>query len=529
VASLRAGPRDRASVLVLAAQQGFPRDDARGRSVPDSYVSLQKWTRRGSGSHYMWDETTEEAGRSTMRGGSSRAVLRQLQTLYRYGVTGHQSDEQLLDRFVARRDATGEEAFAALVHRHGPMVLAVCRRVLGDAHEAEDAFQATFLILARKAASVVRREKVASWLYGVAYRTAKEARDRAARRRSREVRVSKAPRVEPTDQGSSAELRAILDQELARLPVKYRGPMLLCELEGLSRQKAAQRLGIPEGTLSSRLARAKVELRGRLGRRGYAVPAVVLWSVLVQEAGLGTLPDILVESTVGAAVRVAAGSSTAGVVSAPVVSLTEGVLKAMLLAKLKAIVLAVGTTAAVVSGSLVLAQSPPPKREVPPAAEDRTAAMERKLDKIIDALDHMTRNPIHTSNLAVSNSEPEHAATLARLAATQRETADSLLRAQVQRDARDAATALLSQAAGPQTQVTDTHALPLADRMELVERGLSAVQQRLESLEKRLAELDNRVGGAGDANEHLEPTGGRARFRRTDAQNQNEKSPEKPR
>src|SRR5262245_15920213 len=212
-----------------------------------------------------------------------------------------------IDRFVARRDATGEEAFAALVGRHGPMVLGLCRRILGDAHEAEDAFQATFLVLARKATSVIRREKVASWLYGVAYRTAKEARDRAARRRSREVRVSKPPRVEPAEVESSAELRSVLDQELARLPVRYRGPVVLCELEGLSRQEAARRLGIPEGTLSSRLARAKVELRDRLGRRGFAVGIVGISRSLVHEARPVALPQVLVESTVGAAMRVAAG------------------------------------------------------------------------------------------------------------------------------------------------------------------------------------------------------------------------------
>ena len=113
-----------------------------------------------------------------MRGGSTRHVLRHLQTLYRCGVTGHQSDEQLLERFLARRDEAAEEAFTAIVQRHGPMVLGVCLRVLGDGHDAEDAFQATFLVLARKAASVIRRDKVANWLYGVACRTAQQARGR---------------------------------------------------------------------------------------------------------------------------------------------------------------------------------------------------------------------------------------------------------------------------------------------------------------------------------------------------------------
>src|SRR5438270_7360080 len=160
-----------------------------------------------------------------MHRGSSRDVLRHLRTLYRCGVLGSLSDEQLLDRFVARRDEASEEAFAELVQRHGPMVLGVCRRILGDRHDAEDAFQATFLVLARKAASVVRREKVASWLYGVAVRTAREARVRAARRRAREERVSTPIHVDPPDGELPDELRDILDEELARLSARHRGPV----------------------------------------------------------------------------------------------------------------------------------------------------------------------------------------------------------------------------------------------------------------------------------------------------------------
>ena len=287
-----------------------------------------------------------------MRGGSSRDVLRHLRTLYRYGVVGSLSDEQLLDRFVARRDETGEEAFAELVQRHGPMVLGVCRRILGDAHEAEDAFQATFLVLARKASSVVRREKVANWLYGVAVRTAREAVGRAMRRRSREERVSTPILFEPPDDGCPEELRAILDEELARLPARYRGPVVLCELEGLSRPEAAKRLGIPEGTLSSRLARAKAQLRDRLARRGMTIPVVALSAAMLREARAITLTGSLIEATVQAATSVAAGPSAAVAISVSVVSLTEGVLKAMLVAKLKGIVLGIGALTAVVSGAV---------------------------------------------------------------------------------------------------------------------------------------------------------------------------------
>jgi RNA polymerase sigma-70 factor (ECF subfamily) len=384
-----------------------------------------------------------------MRRESSRDVLRHLQTLYRCGVVGPLSDEQLLDRFVARRDEMAEESFTELVQRHGPMVLGVCRRVLGDAHEAEDAFQATFLVLARKAASVLRREKVANWLYGVAVRTAQEARGRAARRRAREGRVRTPVQFEPPD-GSPAELRAILDEELARLPPRYREAVVLCELEGLSRWEAAGRLGVPEGTLSSRLARAKARLRDRLVRRGIALPAVALAGALLREARATTLPLALVESTVEAATLVAAGPAALAT-SASVAALTQGVIKAMLLAKLKGIALGLGTLTAVVSGAVVLAQagprpgaapSPPPPavdqgpreiaptpppsvdqgpREIapppppaqgrtrrstrepenppvppdqappPPAPVDRTAALERKLDRILDALERFSR------------------------------------------------------------------------------------------------------------------------------------------
>src|SRR5262249_26019760 len=149
--------------------------------------------------------------------------------------------------------------------RHGPMVLGVCRRVLDHAHDAEDAFQATFLVLARKAASIVARDTVGNWLYGVAYRTAHKARVAAARRRLKERQMS---RPEALDEDVWRELRPVLDQELNRLPEKYREPVILCDLEGQTRKEAARRLGWPEGTLSGRLSRARVLLAKRLARHG---------------------------------------------------------------------------------------------------------------------------------------------------------------------------------------------------------------------------------------------------------------------
>ena len=161
-----------------------------------------------------------------MAGGPSRGVWEQLEGLFRFGASGYLGDAELLGRFVAgRRDDAAEEAFAALVERHGPMVLGVCRRVLGDRHAAEDAFQAVFLVLARKAGAIAHREQLANWLHGVASRTALDARARADRRRGRERKASATAAVEvgPDDRPERLELRAVLDEELARLPASYRG------------------------------------------------------------------------------------------------------------------------------------------------------------------------------------------------------------------------------------------------------------------------------------------------------------------
>jgi RNA polymerase sigma factor (sigma-70 family) len=179
------------------------------------------------------------------------------------------SDADLLKQFIEQRD---ESAFATLVRRHGAMVLGVCRRVVQNPHDAEDAFQATFLILVRKAAALARRELLANWLHGVAYHTALKARAAAMKRRARERQVTAVPEVAAREVDLwSTELRALLDQELGRLPEKYRVAVILCDLEGKTRKAAARLLGCPEGSLSSRLARARALLAKRLARRGWAV------------------------------------------------------------------------------------------------------------------------------------------------------------------------------------------------------------------------------------------------------------------
>jgi RNA polymerase sigma factor (sigma-70 family) len=262
------------------------------------------------------------------------------------------TDGQLLECFLLRRD---EPAFAALVRRHGPMVMGVCRRVLGNLHDAEDAFQATFLVLARKAASVRSREVVAHWLYGVAYRTALKARATAARRRAREHQVNDmAQRDVPPDDGWR-DLLPLLDQELARLPERYRVAVVLCDLEGVTRREAARRLNLPVGTLSSRLTRARQLLAKRVSRFGLAVSGGALAVALSEKTTAAAVTGALAAATTKAAALLVAGRAlTAGAVPARVLALTEGVIKTMLLMKLRAVV-AVAVVVCVGAGVVGLA------------------------------------------------------------------------------------------------------------------------------------------------------------------------------
>jgi RNA polymerase sigma factor (sigma-70 family) len=281
-----------------------------------------------------------------MTTGPMTAVMHHLRGTVRLCEARALSDGQLLEAFVARRD---EVAFETLVRRHGPMVLGVCRRVLGNLQDAEDTFQAAFLVLARKAAAVTPRELLGHWLYGVAYRTALKARALAARRQLRERQVREMPEREVHAEETWADLQPLLDHELSRLPEKYRVPLVLCELEGKSKREVAFHLGLPQGTVSSRLARAREALRRRLTQRGLAFSAGALTTALT---GLGTsaaVPSPLVLATVKAAVPFAAGGAAVAAVPASIAALTEGVLKAMLLTKLK-----LGAVLLLTLGTLVL-------------------------------------------------------------------------------------------------------------------------------------------------------------------------------
>jgi len=212
------------------------------------------------------------------------------------------SDSRLLEQFISRRD---EAAFAALMERHGPMVLGVCRRVLHDAQDVEDAFQATFLLLVSKAASLGRRDLLGNWLYGVAYRIAVRTRANAIRRRAHERQAVAMAAVEPLHEVVWRDLRPVLDAEINRLPEKYRAPVVLYYLEGKTVQETAGLLGVPLGTAATRLARARERLRKRLERRNLGVPMVILTAVLFHGAAPPAVPAALAEATRSAALAAA--------------------------------------------------------------------------------------------------------------------------------------------------------------------------------------------------------------------------------
>jgi RNA polymerase sigma factor (sigma-70 family) len=259
-------------------------------------------------------------------------VTRFLRQIAAAAPAGELADAQLLERFLTQRN---EAAFATLVRRHGPMVLGVCRRVLHDSQHAEDAFQATFLVLIRKAGSLHQPNLLASWLYGVAYRTARKARDQVARRRARERPVTEVALDPPVEDLVWGDLRSVLEEEVQRLPARYRVPVLLCYLQGQTNQAAARQLGVPEGTLKGRLMRARELLRARLTRRGLVLSAGALVAALTDNAA-AAVPPALAAATSQLGPLIAAGQPVAaGAVAPRVLHLTQGVLRAMTVSKLK--------------------------------------------------------------------------------------------------------------------------------------------------------------------------------------------------
>jgi RNA polymerase sigma factor (sigma-70 family) len=312
------------------------------------------------------------------------------------GTVAGLSEWQLLNRYISRGD---EAAFEALVARHGPMVLGVCRRLLADPHDAEDASQATFLVLVRKAGSLGEHDAIGHWLYGVARRVALKARGQAARRRTHEPRLATDPPAPPFDP-AAIDLGPALDAELDRLPAKYRAPIVLCYLEGLTHEQAASALRWPLGTVKGRLARARDLLRDRLIRRGIALSAGALAGSLSRDAACA-VPEALLDSTVQAALRFASGPLSAGIVSAPVAALIQGVLTTMFVSKVKtAAALTAACLALLAASAGVIAQQATDERpdrrpddraavlvvkEETRPAEERIPASARALEIDLDA------------------------------------------------------------------------------------------------------------------------------------------------
>jgi RNA polymerase sigma factor (sigma-70 family) len=294
------------------------------------------------------------------------------------GARRDKTDRQLLDRFVACGD---QAAFAELVARHGACVWAVCRRVLGQVQDAEDAFQAVFLILGRKAVAIRKRESVGSWLHGVAYRAAMKLRRAAARRRARERHAgSAAPEPPPPDQAAARELQRLLDEEVARLAEKYRTPFVLCCLEGRTRPEAAHQLGWSEGTVSSRLAQARALLQKRLGQRGFTFSAVLTACALAEGKVAAAAPLALVQCAVQAGVA----GNVAAAFSPSVVTLADGIGRALMVTRLKTAVVVSLSLALVTSAAGVAAHQMLPARAEGPAAVQEKPAPPGALPAVSD-------------------------------------------------------------------------------------------------------------------------------------------------
>jgi RNA polymerase sigma factor (sigma-70 family) len=256
-----------------------------------------------------------------------------MRTLVHAGALGGISDAQLLEHFLGQPGHAAELAFETLLRRHGPMVLRLCRRVLDDPHGAQDAFQATFLVLARKARSISDPEQLGNWLHGVAYRTAMKARTGASRRRRHERKAAARASEAVSEDRAGRDLTPLLREEVDRLPERYRAPVVFCHLQGMSYASAAQLLGVTEGALRGRLVRGRSLLRDRLERRGVSAG---LWLLAPGPAAekITTIEAGLLRSTVEACTRLArAGTFAAGPVSIQGISLTKEVLKTMLVSR----------------------------------------------------------------------------------------------------------------------------------------------------------------------------------------------------
>jgi RNA polymerase sigma factor (sigma-70 family) len=323
-------------------------------------------------------------------------LFRQVHRLFCLGTVGTLTDGQLLDRFVTRRGEDSEAAFEELMHRHGPMVLRVCCGMLGDPLNAEDAFQATFLVLAQRAGSIRRRDFVSSWLFGVARRVAAHSRLCAARRRSGERLVAgQTPEAYlPAERGDERE---VLLEEMERLPDRLRGVVVLCCLQGLTYDTAAQRLGLSEGAVRGRLARARDQLRRRLTRRGITLPAGFLAAGAGAQAHAAQplhVTGLLVDSTIRMVLGFKAGTAAA--------TLARGVLRSMFMSNLRAAVVVV--LAAMGSSLLAwqtLAARDDDQAQQTPKLETKTDSPKVKDDTTRRAGDSSQKNQTYTAAIEV--------------------------------------------------------------------------------------------------------------------------------
>ncbi|AMV36553.1 RNA polymerase sigma factor [Planctomyces sp. SH-PL62] len=273
-------------------------------------------------------------------------VGRRLQSLLEAGTVGDLSDGRLLERFLTRDRELAEAAFASLMERHGPMVWRVCRSILADPNDADDAYQATFLVMVRRSRSLRVRDSLGPWLHQVARRTALRARKRASQRRLRE-RAAVGDRSPLVEEKPSDDL-AVIHEEIDRLPGRYRAAVVVCLLEGLPDEQAAIRLGCPPGTVHSRLARGRERLRRSLARRGVAPGLILAGPRIATEAASSVVPPHLVEATLLAASRIAAGGLRSAPPPAFVAALLEGVSRMFWLAHAR-----IGLAALMLGGAVV--------------------------------------------------------------------------------------------------------------------------------------------------------------------------------
>jgi RNA polymerase sigma factor (sigma-70 family) len=305
----------------------------------------------------------------------SRPYIRDLDVLYQVGAVGGLTDQELLGHFLAGDGVTAQRSFEALIQRHGPMVLEVCRRVLRDAHTAEDAFQATFLVLAFKAHTIRKRDALGPWLYAVAARISRRARSLSHRPGEQPLPPAVLDLCAPGRSNlEAAELHSVLDEEVARLPEVYRRAIVLCYFEGKTQEEAALELGWPKGTVSGRLARAKDLLRARLTRRGFAPSAGLLGRMLSEGHKPPTVPAALVDGAVRSAVGVVLGRGEGLAASSTVMALARNALRTMLLARAAPTTLVLVLLVAFAAAMAQTGTGPAPGRDRHVAARDVLAS-----------------------------------------------------------------------------------------------------------------------------------------------------------